>query len=152
MAITDEDIARAEKAMRDTMAAGPRATAARYDRRRSRVVVSLDNGLELAFPPRLTEGLGTGTPDDLTMIEISATGMGLHWPKLDADLYLPALMSGIFGSPRWMAGQMGRKGGSARSDVKSAAGSHEWSAWGATEKGGWGVKIGRPKISRPPTS
>jgi hypothetical protein len=121
MAITDEDIARAEKTMQDTMAAGPRATSARYDRRRARVVVSLDNGLELAFPPTLAEGLDTGTPDDLTMIEISPTGMGLHWPRLDADLYLPALMSGIFGSPRWMAGLMGRKGGSARTAAKSAA-------------------------------
>jgi hypothetical protein len=31
------------------------------------------------------------------------------------------LMSGIFGSPRWMAGLMGRKGGSARTAAKSAA-------------------------------
>jgi hypothetical protein len=26
---------------------------------------------------------------------------GLHWPKLDADLYIPALMQGVFGSRRW---------------------------------------------------
>lgn len=121
MAITDADIARAEKAMQETMAAGPRATAARYDRRRARVVVSLDNGLELAFPPRLAEGLDTGGPDDLASVEISPTGLGLHWPKLDADLYLPSLMAGIFGSPRWMAAAMGRNGGRARTDAKTAA-------------------------------
>jgi len=44
------------------------------------------------------------------VIEITPTGLGLHWPRWDADLYLPALASGVFGSPRWMAGQMGQKG------------------------------------------
>ncbi len=84
------------------------------------VVVSLDNGLELAFPPELAEGLDTGSAVDLTTIEISPTGLGLHWPKLDADLYLPALLNGVFGSPRWMATLLGRKGGRSRTDAKTA--------------------------------
>ena len=121
MAITDEDIARAEAAMRAKMESGPRAMTARYDRRRARLVVGLDNGLELAFPPRLAEGLDKAGPDELASIEISPTGLGLHWPKLDADLYLPALLSGVFGSPAWMAGQMGRKGGRARTEAKASA-------------------------------
>ena len=121
MALTDADIDRAEAAMRTEMASGPRAVAARYDRRRARVVVSLDNGLELAFPPHLAEGLDPATPEALAAIEISPSGLGLHWPRLDADLYLPGLLAGVFGSPRWMAGQMGRKGGQARSDAKTAA-------------------------------
>ena len=41
MALTDDDIWQAEKVMRDDMTAG----------RRARVVLSLDNGVELAFPP-----------------------------------------------------------------------------------------------------
>ncbi len=90
------------------MASGLRATAARYDRRRTRLVVSLDNGLELAFPPALAEGLDKAAANELAIIEISPTGLGLHWPKLDADLYLPALMFGVFGSPSWMAGLMSR--------------------------------------------
>jgi hypothetical protein len=121
MATTDDDIAKAEEAMRATMAKGARATAARYDRRRARVVVTLDNGLELAFPPRLAEGLADAAPDALAAIEISPTGLGLHWPLLDADLYLPALMTGVFGSPGWMAGLMGRKGGRSRTQAKIAA-------------------------------
>jgi hypothetical protein len=121
MAITDEDIARAERAMREKMEAGPRAIVARYDRRRARVVVSLDNGLELAFPPHLAQGLADAEAEALAAIEISPTGLGLHWPLLDADLYLPALMSGTFGSPSWMAGLIGRKGGRSRSPAKIAA-------------------------------
>ena len=121
MALTDADIARAEETARADMAAGPRAVAARYDRRRSRVIVRLDNGLEMAFPPGLAEGLDTGSTVELANIEITPTGLGLHWPDLDADLYLPALLKGVFGSPRWMAGLMGRKGGLARTAEKGAA-------------------------------
>ena len=84
MALTDAEIRNAEQAMRSRMAAGPHAVQARYDRRRARVVVSLDNGLELAFPPELAEGLSEASPADLADIEISPTGLGLHWPKLDA--------------------------------------------------------------------
>jgi hypothetical protein len=121
MALSDVDIRQAEEAMQARMAAGPRAVEARYDRRRARVVVRLDNGLELAFPPELAEGLGEGSPAALSQIEISPTGLGLYWPRLDADLYLPALLNGVFGSPRWMAGLMGRLGGRARTEAKAAA-------------------------------
>ena len=121
MAITEKDIAKAEAAARSGMTAGPRAMAARYDARLSRVVVTLDSGLELAFPPELAEGLDGASAADLAVIEVSPTGLGLHWPRLDADLYLPALLTGVFGSPRWMAKLMGRQGGLARSTAKAAA-------------------------------
>jgi hypothetical protein len=106
--ISDTTIQQAEQRMQDRLASGPHAVAARYDRRVSRIVVSLSNGLELAFPPHLGEGLANTKPADLAVIEISPTGLGLHWPRLDADLYLPALLEGVFGSPRWMAGLPGR--------------------------------------------
>jgi hypothetical protein len=130
MALSDEDIERAEIVMRAEMQAGPRAMSARYDRRRLRLVVRLDNGLELAFPPRLAEGLDNAKPEELSVIEISPTGLGSHWPNLDADLYLPALISGIFDSPSWMAGLMGQKGGRARTDAKASA------AWANGQRGG----------------
>ena len=107
--------------MRDCLDATPRAIAARYDRRVSRVMVSLSNGLELAFPPHLAEGLADAKPADLAAIEITPAGLGLHWPRLDADLYLPALLQGVFGSPRWMAGLLGKSGGLARTAAKAAA-------------------------------
>ena len=68
--------------------------AARYDRRVSRIMVNLSNGLELAFPPHLAEGLANAKPADLAVIEITRAGLGLHWPRLDADLYLPPLLEG----------------------------------------------------------
>jgi len=99
----------------------PFAIGARYDRRRDRVVVSLNTGLELAFPPALAQGLERATPTDLTDIELSPSGFGIHFPKLDAHLYLPALLQGVFGSKAWMAKQLGAAGGKVRSAAKAAA-------------------------------
>ena len=101
--------------------AGPLAVEARYDRRVSRVVVTLNTGVEIAFPPRSVQGLETARPADLERIEISPSGLGLHFPSLDADLYLPALLEGVRGSREWMASELGREGGRARSKAKSAA-------------------------------
>jgi hypothetical protein len=119
--MSDEMIAQAEARMAGRLASSPHAVAARYDRRVSRIMVSLSNGLELAFPPHMAEGLADASPADLAVIEITPTGLGLHWPALDADLYLPALLNGVFGSPRWMAGLLGKSGGQARSPAKIAA-------------------------------
>jgi len=102
-------------------ATGPVAVAARYDRRRDRVIVSLNNGLELAFPPHIAQGLELAVPADLTGIELSPSGFGIHFPKLDAHLYLPALLQGVFGSKAWMAAQLGAAGGRVRSAAKAAA-------------------------------
>ena len=101
--------------------AAPWAVSARYDRRLARVVVRLSTGLDVAFAPDQAQGLEKARPGDLTAIEISPSGLGLHFPKLDADLYLPALLEGLLGSRQWMAARLGQRGGKARSASKAAA-------------------------------
>jgi Protein of unknown function (DUF2442) len=80
----------------------------------------------------LAEGLTDAPRSKLKKIEISPNGLGLHWPQLDADLYVPALIEGAFGSRRWMQ-HMGELGSSARSAGKAKA---------ARE---YGTRGGRPK-------
>lgn len=96
------------------------ATAARYDRRVKRVMVTLGRGVELALVPSEIEGLEYATADELSEIEISPKGFGLHFPRLDADLYLPALLNGVIGSKAWSAA-MGQTGGQSRSQAKVEA-------------------------------
>jgi hypothetical protein len=110
--------AKAEAAARR---AGPTAVGARYDRRLGRVFVSLSTGIDVAFAPRDAQGLEKAKPADLSVIEISPSGLGLHFPKIDADLYLPPLLEGFFGSKRWMASRLGRHGGEARTAAKVRA-------------------------------
>jgi hypothetical protein len=120
MDATDCEFEQAEKRTAALREAGY-AVSARYDRKTSRIVVELSTGVQIAFHPRLAEGLADATPADLAGIEISPTGLGLHWPKLDADLDVPALLRGVLGSKRWMAAQLGVAGGQVRSTAKVAA-------------------------------
>ncbi len=99
----------------------PYAVGVRYDRRQQRIVVELNTGLLVVFGPDMVEGLQDARPRDLQEIEISPSGFGLHFPRIDADVYLPGLFAGHFGSRRWMAAQLGQQGGAARSAIKAAA-------------------------------
>jgi len=120
MAVTEVEFERAEaRAQKERQAGCVRST--RYDRRRRRVILQLNTGAELTFPAEMAEGLAGASPGDLAQIEINPTGSGLHWPRLDADLYVPALLQGVFGSRSGMAAQMGAAGGKARSAARSAA-------------------------------
>lgn len=99
----------------------PCATNAHYERKRDRVVIGLNTGIEVAFRPRDAQGLERAKPDQLDTIEISPSGLGIHFPKLDADIYLPALLEGFLGSKRWIAAAHGKIGGSVSSTAKAAA-------------------------------
>ena len=88
MAITNESIAAARKAGE---AIGPCAVTARYRPSIAKIEVGFDNGVTLAVPVALIQGLSGASDTDLKVIEISPTGWGLHFPKLDVDVYVPAL-------------------------------------------------------------
>jgi hypothetical protein len=121
MDITDTSFEAANHRGAAKKSAFPAALAVRYDRRISRIVISLGSGLEIAFAPRDVQGLEKAHPADLADAEISPSGLGVHFPKIDADIYIPALMEGFLGSKRWMASQMGKVGGLASTDAKVAA-------------------------------
>ena len=92
MGITETEFAVANHRGREMQATFPPAVAVRYDRRISRVVVTLVSGLQIAFAPRDVLGLKHARPADLADAEISPSGLGIHFPRLDADIYLPALL------------------------------------------------------------
>ncbi len=105
----------------DEMARAGVATAVAYDETRNRVVVTLSTGIEIAFDPRRAQGLEHASADDLKAAEIQGAGFAVYWPKLDADVYIPALLKGIMGTKKWMAAQLGAAGGRARSQAKTEA-------------------------------
>jgi Protein of unknown function (DUF2442) len=98
-----------------------KAIAARYDRKSGRIVVDLSSRLSVSFSPRDAQGLERAKPSQLDEIEISPSGFGIHFPKLDADIYVPGLLEGFLGSKKWMAARLGRIGGKSRSMAKRAA-------------------------------
>lgn len=115
--LTDADIDAALDRGRRARCEEPRAAAARYERRRGRIVVELTNGCSFSFPPRLAQGLETATDPELAALEILGAGYGLHWEALDTDLSIPDLLAGLFGTRAYMARHAGR----ATSPAKAAA-------------------------------
>lgn len=99
----------------------PSALSVRYDTMTGQVVIELGGGLELRFRAEEAQGLSGASDEALSEIEISPFGLGLHWPQLDADLYVPGLLEGCLGSRAWMASRMGAAGGVVRSEAKAAA-------------------------------
>ena len=118
--LTTEQFEAAEARGRARMA-GPRAQSVHYDAGRNRIIVRLTTGIELGFAPGDVEGLQAATTEDLKAVEVEGLGLGIHFPTLDADLYVPALLEGILGSKRWMAAQLGAAGSRARTPAKTAA-------------------------------
>ena len=104
----------------EALAAGPQAVSARYDQPTGKIVIELNNGVGLHIPPALIQGMESATPADMAEIVIEGHGMGLHFPRLDADLYIPALARGVLGTSAWMR-SLGRKGGISKSPAKAEA-------------------------------
>lgn len=119
--LTDAEFEAAEARGREKMKTEPRAASARYDRETGRVVVELVNGCTYIFPAQLDQELHGASDDDLAEVEVDGVGFNLHWPSLDADIYVPALIKGIFGTQKWMAKEWARTAGSATSPAKAAA-------------------------------
>lgn len=135
----EQELAHAQDAVtrgRLEQASQVRARAARYDARKRLIVVELINGSSFAFPPSLAQGLSDASSADLSVIEVTPMGSGLHWPNLNADLTVEGLLAGVFGSRNWMRSHAARAG-SVRSPAKAAAARAN------------GAKGGRPKASKP---
>ena len=99
----------------------PHAVGARYDRHNRKVVIDLSSRLTLSFSPEDAQGLENAKPSELEVIELTPSGFGVHFSKLDADLYIPGLLEGLMGSKKWMAARLGQIGGRSRSRAKKAA-------------------------------
>ncbi|MEO1068921.1 MAG: DUF2442 domain-containing protein [Cyanobacteria bacterium J06638_6] len=96
------DLQRAREAAIQTIRTEPRAIDASYDRSTHVIVVRLNNGAVFSFPPDIAQGLTHASPEDLAAVEITPSGTGLHWEKLDADFTVSGLLNGIFGTRDWM--------------------------------------------------
>jgi hypothetical protein len=118
---THDHFALANRRAKHLRTAGPKAIAAHYDRASGRIVVRLSSRLDVSFSTHDAQGLENAKPWQLEEIEISPSGFGIHFPRLDTDLYVPGLLEGFLGSKRWMASRLGQLGGKSRSTAKKAA-------------------------------
>ena len=120
--LTNERIREANARGRLVRESQPHARSARYDARADRVIVELTNGATFAFPPRLVEGLHDASADEIGKVEVIGRGFGLHWEALDLDYSVPGLVSGLFGTAKWMAARAGRTTSAAKAAAARANG------------------------------
>ncbi len=134
--LTDSAFEAAEARGREMVKSEPRAVAARYDRETGRVAVELANGCAYIFPAQLAQELHGADDEALSVVAVDGAGFNLHWPAIGADLYVPALVAGVFGTRDWMAKEWARAAGRAATPAKAAASRAN------------GAKGGRPRKKR----
>ena len=83
-------------------------------------VLKLTDGSRTFIGREKLQGLQNAKKSQIANVEITGKGTGLHWPDLDLDYSISGLLSGIYGNKQWMA-EMGRRGGSRKSEEKAAA-------------------------------
>jgi hypothetical protein len=98
----------------------PRALAVEHIPDLRLLIVGLSNGRRLMLPIEDLQGLGNASHKQIQNNELLGHGTGISFPELDIDLYVPALIEGVYGNRRWMA-QLGKKGGSAKTEAKRKA-------------------------------
>ena len=141
-----EDFEAAMERTRKLQEKFPRAVSAHYDRAHDRVVVELSSRLAVSFRPGDAEGLEHAKTADLAEIELSPSGFGIHFPRLDADFYVPALLEGFLGSRKWMAARMGEAGGEVAQPGEEGGSASEWVEGGkAAAKGNCGRLAARSR-------
>jgi hypothetical protein len=133
--ITEEEYLAAVERGRIADETEPRAVSARYNQETGRIEMELKNGCLFAFPAQYGQGLRGATTEQLAAVEILPGGRALHWEEIDADLGVPQLVSGMFGSKAWMR-ELGRLGGTMQSEAKAKASREN------------GRKGGRPRKTR----
>lgn len=98
----------------------PAARQARYNPLSRELEVELRDGRRISVSVDLIEGLQGASDEALSGVEVTPAGTGLHWEALDADVSVPFLVKGVYGTRAWMA-RLGRRGGKVSSPAKAAA-------------------------------
>jgi hypothetical protein len=119
--VTDDEFRRAEARSRRRQRSGLVAAAAHFDGATGMLVIQLRNRCELHVPSQMIQEIAEARPSDLREIVVSSAGTGVHFPRIDADVYVPGLLAGVFGTRAWMAAQLGAAGGRSTSPAKRAA-------------------------------
>jgi hypothetical protein len=96
------------------------------------LTLHLNNGHRHLIPREDLQGMGEASLEAIRDVRVIGGGTALHWPQLDLDFYVPALLRNKYGNMQWMQ-HLGRKGGSAKTELKRKA---------AQENG---AKGGRPR-------
>jgi cytochrome c556 len=66
------------------------------------IVMSMSDGSLHYIPKLKLQGVADLNDEDAAQVEVTGGGTGLRWPAIDMDLYVPALLQGVYGTKLWM--------------------------------------------------
>ena len=89
--VDDTQIAAARVTGEASMQA-PRAVAARYLPARDRIEIDLASGWSVQVPRSFSARLAMASLQDCERIEIVDSGLGLRWPAIDEDWFVPGVI------------------------------------------------------------
>ncbi len=122
--ISEEELEQQHRAARrrglQQAATEPQASKVAYDWQTGQIVIELTSGVTFWVPTQLLEGVAGAAPEDAAQVALGPRGASLHWAPLGVDFSLAGLLAGVLGTRAWMA-ELGRRGGSVRSDAKASA-------------------------------
>lgn len=109
----EKEIETARKAGTEAARSGNRAQDAWYDSTHHTIIFKKTDGVLIGIPVKFLQGLGNATRAELSEVEVTPSGYGLHWESLDVDLAVPQLIRQVFGTKAWMS-KLGRQGGQSK--------------------------------------
>jgi hypothetical protein len=83
------------RAVGERSSRAPRAVAARYLPARDRVEIDRASGWSVQVPRSFSARLAKASPQECEQVEIVDSGLGLHWPAIDEDWYVPAVIESL---------------------------------------------------------
>lgn len=121
---TEADIEAAIARGAQARATTPRAEAARYDAEARQLVLTLQGGVSLAFPPDLLPELADLPPDALAQLVVGPAGDSLEHDPLDLHVSLGGLLLEVLRASGWkdaIRAELNREVARIKSDAKAAS-------------------------------
>ena len=119
--LSDAEFEEATRRGEESMRTEPHAASAYYDAENQKLVVELTNGSTFIVPTHLIQSVRDLTPEQIAAVEVSPAGYGLHWEAANFDITVPGLVSGMFGSRKYMDALWASRAGSVSTPAKAAA-------------------------------
>ncbi|MDB4952157.1 MAG: hypothetical protein JWM27_4806 [Gemmatimonadetes bacterium] len=99
----------------------PRAEAVAFDARARMVTLRMTTGVEVRLPVGQVAELAAGTDAELAQVALRPGGAAITCPPLDADLYVPGLLSDVLGLGEWWKRERAAEAGRVRTGAKAAS-------------------------------
>lgn len=121
---TQAEIEHGERSGEASRRSEPHATSVRFDAGTRTYALELLAGAVVSFRADQVRELNDASAEDLADVELSPSGGGISWPRLDVDLNMTGLILRLVAGEGWrpfFRSMLGQENGAKRSPAKAAA-------------------------------